>query len=65
MKEKKGKQLSTSKDMKGANKKSFTINDFRGMLNNREIDISVSTFYDLYERNGDISACIEEIAKKV
>ena len=45
--------------------KGFTLSEFAGAMENKDVEISINTFYQLYRRNGDIRTCIRKTAKKI
>lgn len=45
--------------------KGFSFSEFSTALEDRDVEISINTFYQLYRRNGDIRTCIRKTAKKI
>lgn len=45
--------------------KGFSFSEFSTGLENKDVEISINTFYTLYRRNGDIRTCIRKTAKKI
>lgn len=54
-----------NKGLSRLKKKGFTFSEFSNALAEKNVEISINTFYQLYRRNGDIRTCIRKTAKKI
>lgn len=62
------KNQSVTVKTQGIKKKAFSGGDsfsLKDILGRGSYGIFTQTYYELYEQNGDLRACIREIAKKV